>query len=362
MNFTELINKINNYDLNKKEDIINIVNEININQNNFNQWVNNIFSNQIKLFNMEKLPYLIDELYKSNDKGKFMLCCMLLEASCNQLAFITNLETYPLFQAKFETLLNTLVTVYDRVDNGIADCMALIILNNDPQYKMLDDNSKNIIINATKRKLQDIINYLKTPNINPAVYETLEIIIDMACHLNNQEINNLIEELDKLPNNNQSNIFIIKYKLINQMPISNNKLLEIKKDNENISLLYSIMKELNVHNLYLNDITQEQIAKSEMIRWLKYPTELGDIPDKIELLGEFIFNNTKCYAYVFSKENFAIKGDLLGVSGGYPLDKISNKSTGYTFSKFEPLSNNWQQQAVELVEFIYNYWKNRSAQ
>ena len=41
-----------------------------------------------------------------------------------------------------------------------------------------------------------------------------------------------------------------------------------------------------------------------MIRWLKCPTELGGIPDKIELLGEFTYNNTKCFAYKFSKSNF----------------------------------------------------------
>lgn len=33
---------------------------------------------------MNKLPYLIDELYKTNDKIKFMLYCMLLEASCDK--------------------------------------------------------------------------------------------------------------------------------------------------------------------------------------------------------------------------------------------------------------------------------------
>lgn len=55
-----------------------------------------------------------------------------------------------------------------------------------------------------------------------------------------------------------------------------------------------------------------------MIKWLKYPTELGTSPDKIELIGEFIFNNTRCFAYKFSKENFKITGDLLGVAGGLP--------------------------------------------
>lgn len=85
MNFIELVNKINNIDLNNKNELANIINEININSNNFNEWVENIFSERIDLFNMNKLPYLIDELYKTNDKIKFMLYCMLLEASCDKI-------------------------------------------------------------------------------------------------------------------------------------------------------------------------------------------------------------------------------------------------------------------------------------
>ena len=144
------------------------------------------------------------------------------------------------------------------------------------------------------------------------------------------------------------------------MKISDKKLKMLKQDSERLWLLYSIMEELNINNVYLNDVSQESIAKSNMIRWLKCPTELGDIPDKIELLGEFTYNNTKCFAYKFSKNDFKITGDLLGVSGGFPLDKISSITSGYTFSKFENVSDNWEKQSNELVEFIVNCWKNRT--
>ena len=48
-------------------------------------------------------------------------------------------------------------TVYDVVDNGIANCMALIIINNDSEFKYFDEESKNIIKNATRRKLNYIL-------------------------------------------------------------------------------------------------------------------------------------------------------------------------------------------------------------
>ena len=350
MDFFELINNVNNLSLNSEDEIASLVNEININTDNFNQWINYVFSEKVDLFDMKKLPYLIDELYKTSDKMKFMLCCMLIESTCDKLDFITNLENYSLFAAKFETMLHTLVTVYDKVDNGIANCMSLIIINNDPEFKYFNDELKNIMIDATKRKLKDILKYLKTQNINPIVYNDLEIIVDMSCYLKNKEISEIIDEIDKCGINENADIFIMKYKIINNMNISKEKIDILKQDKEKIWLLHKIMEGLNVNDFYLNDVSQETIARSEMIRWLKYPTEIGSLPDKIELLGEFIFNNTRCFSYKFSKENFKISGDLLGVSGGYPIDKTSSISCGYTFSKFEKVSKDWKKQANELVE------------
>lgn len=360
MDFSKLIERVNVINPDDKNSIIDIVNNIDINEDNFDQWVDSIFSDKINLFDMGKLPYVIDELYKTNDKLKFMLCCMLLESTCDKLDFITNLEKYPLFVAKFEVLVNTLTTVYEHVDNGIANCVSLIIINNDPKFNYFDDDMKDRIINATKRKLKDILNYLKKQNINSLVYEDLEVIVDMSCYLNDKEISNIIDEIDHLGKNENADIFIMKYKIINNMKISDKKLKMLKQDSERLWLLYSIMEELNINNVYLNDVSQESIAKSNMIKWLKYPTELGGNPDKIELLGEFIYNNTKCFAYKFSKNNFKISGDLLGVSGGFPLDKISSITSGYTFSKFENVSDDWEKQSNELVEFIVNCWKTRA--
>ena len=124
MDFSKLIEKVNVINPDDKNSIIDIVNKIDIDEDNFDQWVDSIFSDKINLFDMGKLPYIIDELYKTNDKLKFMLCCMLLESTCDKLDFITNLEKYPLFVAKFEALVNTLTTVYEHVDNGIANCVS----------------------------------------------------------------------------------------------------------------------------------------------------------------------------------------------------------------------------------------------
>lgn len=359
MNFLELINKVNTIDWKNKNERVEVVNNININNDNFNEWVNNIFSDKVDLFDMNKLPFLIDELYQSDEKIKFMLCCMLLESTCDKLKFITNLEKHSLFIAKFETLINTLVAVYERVDNGISNCMSLIILNNDPEYKYFNNDLKYKLIQATIRKLKDIFNYLKTQNINPLVFYDLEVIVDMACYLNDNEINTIINYIDSLGVNGDADVYIIKYKIINNLNIFDEKVEKIISKNDKLIKLYSVMENLNVQNKYLKNVSQEKIAMSDMVRWLMYPTELGNIPDNIELLGEIIVNDYKYFAFKFFKENFRIKEEMIGVSGGYPIDKISSRCTGGTFSNFEIVSDNWKEQAIKLIELISGYWKAR---
>ena len=357
MNYNELIESVNNFDV-ENDKMYKIVNNIDIKSENINEWISNVFSEKTQEFDMNKLPYLIDELYRSRENLKFMLSCMLLESTCDRINFITNLEDYPLNQEKFKIIANTLVTIYEHVDNGISNCMALIILKNDPNLVSFDEELKTRLQDSTEKKLTLILNYLKKEKINPVVYNDLEIIVDLACGLKSKKISELIDQIDKTNDNENADIFIIKYKILNNMKVLDEKINTLKKEDEKIYTLYSVLERLNKNETYLKDISQERIAKSEMINWLEYPTELGAVPDKIELLGEFNFNDQKIYAYKFSKENFKISGDLIGISGGYPLDKVSSNASGYTFSDFENVEENWEEQAKKIAEKIYSHWKS----
>ena len=230
MNFEKLREEINNLNIETQEELKNIVVNIDIRPENIDLWIDDIFSDKIDGLDFEKLPYLIEELYKSDDKFKFMLCCMLIESTCEYLPFLPNLEEYPLFKEKFKTLKHTLITVYEHVDNGIANCMALIILNNDPEFKMFNDDEKDNIANNTVRKLTDIINYIKNNEvIDDSVYRDLEIIIDLSIYLDDKKIDELIKELSKFNLNFECKLFIVKYKLINNLVVNSNEIAELLK-------------------------------------------------------------------------------------------------------------------------------------
>lgn len=357
--FSQNIKKLD--DPKDSEKVKRIVDSINIDKDNFNNWVDSIFSEKINDLDIEKLPYIMDLLYKSDDKLRVYLFCMLLEATSDKLPFITNLEDYPLYEEKYKALLRTLVLTFESCNNGIGNCMALIILKNDPEFKYLDDEGKEILKNAILNKLKLIIDYLKNnKEVHESVYNDLEIIIDIACYLKSSEINKLILEIDKFDLNDSCNTFVIKYKVINDLKINLKKIDLIIENQVELEKLFNVLERIDKLNILpLEKISQEMIARSALIKWLMYPTELGCVPDEIELLTTFDFNNETCYAFKFKSNNFIKKDFLLGISGGYKNKKLTSINTGLTFSKFEEVQDNFMDQAIALAQFISDYWKNR---
>ena len=278
------------------------------------------------------------------------------------LPFITNLENYPISQEKLLIFKYPLIKVYETVDNGIANCMDLIVLNNDPNLELFDENDKKIMCNASIRKLNCIIDYFeKTEDINISVYNDLELIIDLAIYLKSSEINTLIEKLSNYELNFECKLFILKYKIINNMKINNNVITELLSNKDKINKLVNVLERIDALNLLpIDDIKQDEIARAEMINWLEYPTELGKKPDSIELLGKFDYNGYDCYAYKFKSNDFRIKDYMLGVVGGYEKNKITTNDTGWTFSKFDLLEDDYMKQAFKLVEFMNDLWEERS--
>ena len=53
---------------------------------------------------------------------------------------------------------------------------------------------------------------------------------------------------------------------------------------------------------------------------------------------------------------------MIGVAGGYDKDMISDNETGHTFSDFEPIGDNYKEQALSIIKMISDYWKRAAEQ
>jgi hypothetical protein len=103
---------------------------------------------------------------------------------------------------------------------------------------------------------------------------------------------------------------------------------------------------------------QKEAALYNMIQWLADPHELGKEPNRIEIANEFDYNNMHYYIFKFKKTHFS-KNWLLGICGGFESDSL--EPCGHTFSNMENYDeNNCKEKAIEIINFIMDYWKNKA--
>lgn len=108
-------------------------------------------------------------------------------------------------------------------------------------------------------------------------------------------------------------------------------------------------------------MNQEQMkaAEKSMIEWLSHPQELGKNPAKIQLAGEFDMD--EMHYYIFKYKKSLLGKWLLGVCGGYEGDELEH--CGHVFSQMqEYVEATAKEEAVKLVEFVKNYWKEQAQQ
>ena len=80
------------------------------NQNAVNE-ILKIVNEQIKQFPLDKMPFVLDALYQTQNKDKFYLFCHLLEKTYTNLPTLTNLEKYPIHREKFKVFFHAYITM-----------------------------------------------------------------------------------------------------------------------------------------------------------------------------------------------------------------------------------------------------------
>lgn len=156
-----------------------------------------------------------------------------------------------------------------------------------------------------------------------------------------------IEELQKflLQHDNRLKMFAAVSLLKQDQPVSDAAAFTIAADPEARNLFYESLAALKKESFFpAKYATQASFAESDMINWLTYPTELGRLPDSIELMETPEFDlpggGDKAVFFLFrfksDHEGFKDYGWMAGVSGYYLKSEMpTTSSNGYTFSSFE---------------------------
>lgn len=313
---------------------------------------------------MDHVPLAIESLYKSEEKIKTMIFCMLFEFTCMDIPYVTKLENLPMFRAKLEYIYHTLAEVFSSCFNGIGDCVGLIILNCDPEMSLAKPEEKQCVINGIQKRLELLYKYVSENGCDEdEVVSALSVTLDMAARLNHDGILVYLRKLSEIQLDLESELFLVKAMALNDMPVLPERIDRLVEfDASRLMRVLGSIERMDL--LHGSCITQEKIAYSEMRNWLCHPNECGETLDALELVDTLIHDEHLYYIFKYTSTapKLRERGFMIGVAGGYSQTMISDNETGHTFSDFEPIGENYKEQALGIIRMISDYWKKAAEQ
>jgi hypothetical protein len=141
----------------------------------------------------------------------------------------------------------------------------------------------------------------------------------------------------------------------------------VADDDEMRNRLYDMLEKLGRKDRFPKaHLNQEAFARSEMVNWLVYPTELGRAPNDIELMKVVDLDSrgkdgvVSFYVFRFrtTGNHWAAKnGWTAGIAGGYrKADAPTTDSLGHTFSAFKSAASLTPEQHLQEITGLLDEW------
>jgi len=199
----------------------------------------------------------------------------------------------------------------------------------------------------TKFFCDEFESYLKKVKLTEDEINNLEIAADVCKYFANDKLLDLLEKILSF------NHACIRYYAIDTLikfkrPIRNDIIAYMAKDLEYADLTHGLLAKNNLLNLFPGEYNNpEYLAKSNMVRWLVYPTELGKPPDDIELLGVVKSHGEDYYVFKYKSDSDNLDDESKNV---WLIGWASND--GGTFSHFTKLSEAEQKNPKKTLKYI----------
>ena len=173
---------------------------------------------------------------------------------------------------------------------------------------------------------------LATEELTQDQWENLEYLADAVRYFMDDRLAALLTRMIGLGRNTVS-FFAAESLICCGREVPNGIIDTLARDLVYAEHLYRALKNHNLSHLFPKELaTEEYLAKSDLVHWLTYPTELGQAPDEIEYIGEVTYLFKKDVYHVF---RFRSDSDNLGddVKGKWLIGWSG--TDGGTFSNFD---------------------------
>lgn len=197
------------------------------------------------------------------------------------------------------------------------------------EISKFSDDAKALIAAHLTAELK---RYLNHEQFTADCINSLELIADICRYFADSKIIELLQEVLKQGYNN-INYYATDTLLSLGQNVPTETIVALAHNLEYANLTYGLLIKFKKQDLFPKECsTPEYLAKSDMVHWLMYPTELGKEPDEIEYIGKITYLFKKEVYYVFK---YRSNSDTLD-------DNLKNKwligwssEDGGTFSNFD---------------------------
>lgn len=234
---------------------------------------------------------------------------------------------------RVQNLINDLTSIKDEYQKGQ---FYRGILHYRQSISKLPADSKALMTDYLKSELK---RYLSS-EISDDITINLELASDAAKFFINDEIASLLNEALKL-GISRLNYYVVSTLLDSSLEVPNDVIVALANDVEFADLTYAKLKQYNLTEMFPKELaTEEYLAKSDLVHWLTYPTELGKQPDQIEYLGK-VKKKEIYHIFRYTSDSDNLEDELKGKW----LIGWSNDEGG-TFSNFD-LYESFEQKTLE---------------
>ena len=303
-----------------------------------------------------------DEIFYYEDKlvGLYMFICA------------NKVETSDEDISKIKALVKT-VSEYQVLETAVSDMYGLDRINPEDAKKVVDiaasitdEYQKGLLFQGllsyeksvgkftaeAKTVIADYISsemerYLNKECLTEDENNNLEIAADVCKHFINDRTVSLLQRILNLAHNN-IRYYAVATLISCKQTIPREVIADLARDLVYADLTYGLLKTNNMTDLFPKEFaSSEYLAKSDLIHWLTYPTELGKTPDEIVLMGDVNIKGERYYIFKYKSDSDNLSDDLKNewLIGWSSAD-------GGTFSSFDRLSDYEQKKPEKTLKVI----------
>lgn len=205
------------------------------------------------------------------------------------------------------------------------------LIHYEKEFDKFDKLSKELMTKfLNKETLESVLNF---ENLNKYQKESLGVLCELLRLYNNKDTVRILKTAVNI--SDASIAFYSEESLMELGEMPSQSIVDfLAKDIFYAGSIYDALEKHGHLEMFPKELrSPEYLAKSDMINWLYYPFELGEMPTEIELIGKIKKHHKEFHVFKFKTTSKRIPKEkhniwLVGLSG-----------KDLTFSNYEPLSN-----------------------